>query len=146
MHNVAMAQRALDLAAKQVTTRETFGELLEKRQGVQWMLADCASELYHGPPDAAAHRLQAEKGMDLRQENSSPRCSAHMVHKVVDKPSAAWGPGYSLDPRWPAWYTQILPSAWSMAPTKSTAGRSGECHRAYKEHDTTASAAGGDLL
>ncbi|MDX1384997.1 MAG: acyl-CoA dehydrogenase family protein, partial [Thermoanaerobaculia bacterium] len=46
MHNVAMAQRALDMAAKHVTQRETFGQRLADRQGVQGMLADCASELY----------------------------------------------------------------------------------------------------
>src|SRR2546421_10025567 len=46
MHNVAMAQRALDMAAKHVTNRTTFGKKLSERQGVQFMLADCASELY----------------------------------------------------------------------------------------------------
>ena len=46
MHNVAMAQRALDLAAKHVVNRSTFGELLADRQGVRWMMADCASEIY----------------------------------------------------------------------------------------------------
>src|SRR5690242_13261810 len=46
MHNIAMAQRALDMAAKRVLERSTFGKPLAERQGVQWMLADCASELY----------------------------------------------------------------------------------------------------
>ena len=46
MHNVAMAQRALDLAAKHVVNRSTFGERLADRQGVRWMMADCASEIY----------------------------------------------------------------------------------------------------
>ena len=46
MHNVAMAQRALDLAAKHVVGRSTFGERLADRQGVRWMMADCASEIY----------------------------------------------------------------------------------------------------
>ena len=42
MHNVSMAQRALDLAAKHITSRETFGKRLADRQGVRWMMADCA--------------------------------------------------------------------------------------------------------
>src|SRR5882672_8757763 len=42
MHNVAMAQRALDMAAKRVLERSTFGKPLAEHQGVQWMLADCA--------------------------------------------------------------------------------------------------------
>src|SRR6201997_2683145 len=37
MHNVAMAQRALDMAAAHVTKRSTFGRLLSERQGVQFM-------------------------------------------------------------------------------------------------------------
>src|SRR6202008_5207442 len=40
MHNVAMAQRALDMATKHVTSRSTFGRGLDERQAVQFMLAD----------------------------------------------------------------------------------------------------------
>ena len=43
MHNVAMAQRALDMAAAHVTNRSTFGKKLADRQAVQFMLAECAS-------------------------------------------------------------------------------------------------------
>ena len=43
MHNVAMAQRALDMATARVIERSTFGKPLAERQGVQWMLADCAT-------------------------------------------------------------------------------------------------------
>lgn len=39
MHNVAMAQRALDLATAHVSQRSTFGKGLAERQGVQFMLA-----------------------------------------------------------------------------------------------------------
>ncbi|MFZ4605529.1 MAG: acyl-CoA dehydrogenase family protein, partial [Caulobacter sp.] len=46
MHNVSMAQRALDLAVAHVTSRETFGKKLSERQGVQFMLADCAQDIY----------------------------------------------------------------------------------------------------
>src|SRR4029079_2294336 len=38
MHNVAMAQRALDMAAKRVLERSTFGKPLAQRPGVRWML------------------------------------------------------------------------------------------------------------
>jgi acyl-CoA dehydrogenase len=37
MHNVAKAQRALDMAAAHVTKRSTFGQLLADRQAVQFM-------------------------------------------------------------------------------------------------------------
>ncbi len=85
MHNVAMAQRALDMAAKQVTSRSTFGKKLSERQGVQFMLADCASELYMARLMLLHIAYKAERGMDLRQENGIAKVFlAHMVHKVVD--------------------------------------------------------------
>src|SRR5207342_1164580 len=46
MHNIARAQRALDMATARVLNRSTFGTLLADRQAVQFMLAECASELY----------------------------------------------------------------------------------------------------
>jgi acyl-CoA dehydrogenase len=46
MHNVAMAQRALDMAVAHVTQRETFGRQRD----------------LHRPPHAHAHRLQSRKG------------------------------------------------------------------------------------
>src|SRR5947208_15515373 len=45
MHNIAKAQRALDMARAPVTKRSTFGVLLADRQAGQFMLAQCASEL-----------------------------------------------------------------------------------------------------
>jgi acyl-CoA dehydrogenase len=85
MHNVAKAQRALDMAAAHVTKRSTFGTLLADRQAVQFMLADCASELYIGRLMLLHIAYKAEKGLDIRQENSIAKIfHAHMVHKVID--------------------------------------------------------------
>ena len=39
MWSIAKAQRALDMAAAHALERETFGQILADRQGVQWMLA-----------------------------------------------------------------------------------------------------------
>ena len=69
MHNVAMAQRALDLAAGHVTQRSTFGKRLADRQGVRWMLADCASEIYKARLMLLHIAYKAEQGVDLRNEN-----------------------------------------------------------------------------
>ena len=85
MHNVAMAQRALDLAAKHVTNRSTFGERLADHQGVRWMLADCASEIYKARLMLLHIAYKAENGMDLRNENGIAKVFlANMVHQVVD--------------------------------------------------------------
>ncbi len=149
MHNVAMAQRALDMAAAHVTKRETFGKKLSERQGVQWMLADCASELYMARLMLLHIAYKAERGMDLRQENSIAKVFlAHMVHKVVDTAIQLHGAlGYSTDTPLAAWYTHIRSQRLVDGPDEVhrwTVGRN--VIKAYEQFGTTASAAGGDLL
>ena len=149
MHNVAMAQRALDMATAHVTTRSTFGKKLSERQGVQWMLADCASELYMARLMLLHIAYKAEKGLDLRQENSIAKVFlAHMVHKVVDTAIQLHGAlGYSRDTPLAAWYTHIRSQRLVDGPDEVhrwTVGRN--VIKAYQAHGTTASAAGGDLI
>ncbi len=149
MHNVAMAQRALDLAAKHVTERSTFGQRLADRQGVQWMLADCASELYMARLMLLHIAYKAEKGMDLRQENSIAKVFlAHMVHKVVDTALQLHGAlGYSHDTPLARWYTSIRSQRLVDGPDEVHRWRVGRnVIKAYEEHGTTAPAAGGELL
>jgi acyl-CoA dehydrogenase len=149
MHNVAMAQRALDLATAHVTQRTTFGKPLHERQGVQWMLADCASELYMARLMLLHIAYKAEKGMDLRQENSIAKVFlAHMVHKVVDTAIQLHGAlGYSRDTPLAAWYTSIRSQRLVDGPDEVhrwTVGRN--VIKAFQKDGTTAAAAGGDLL
>ena len=149
MHNVAMAQRALDMATAHVTQRSTFGKKLSERQGVQWMLADCASELYMARLMLLHIAYKAEKGLDLRQENSIAKVFlAHMVHKVVDTAIQLHGAlGYSRDTPLAAWYTHIRSQRLVDGPDEVhrwTVGRN--VIKAYEAHGTTASAAGGDLI
>ena len=149
MHNVAMAQRALDLAAKHVTQRETFGQRLADRQGVQWMLADCASELYMARLVLLHIAYKAEKGLDLRQENSIAKVFlAHMVHKVVDTALQLHGAlGYSQDTPLARWYTAIRSQRLVDGPDEVHRWRVGRnVIKAYEQYGTTAPAAGGDLL
>lgn len=149
MHNVAMAQRALDMATEHVVTRETFGKKLKDRQGVQWMLADCASELYIARLMLMHIAYKAENRMDLRQENGIAKVFlANMVHKVVDTAIQLHGAlGYSRDLPLAAWYTHIRSQRLVDGPDEVhrwTTGRN--VIKAFKEHGTTASACGGDLL
>jgi acyl-CoA dehydrogenase len=149
MHNVAMAQRALDLATAHVTQRTTFGKPLHERQGVQFMLADCASELYMARLMLLHIAYKAERGMDLRQENSIAKVFlAHMVHKVVDTAIQLHGAlGYSRDTPLAAWYTHIRSQRLVDGPDEVhrwTVGRN--VIKAFQKDGTTAAAAGGDLL
>jgi acyl-CoA dehydrogenase len=149
MHNVSMAQRALDLATAHVTKRSTFGKPLAERQAVQFMLAECASQLYIARLMILHIAYKAEKGLDLRQENGIAKVYlANMVHKVVDTAIQLHGAlGYSQDTPLARWYTHIRSQRLVDGPDevhKWTTGRN--VIKAFKANGTTAAAAGGDLL
>lgn len=149
MNNIAMAQRALDMATKRVTERSTFGKLLEERQGVQWMLADCATKLYISRLMLMHIAYKAEKKLDLRQENSIAKVYlANMVHHVVDTAIQLHGAlGYSQDTPLARWYTSIRAQRLVDGPDEVhrwTVGR--QVIRTYKETGTTATACGGDMI
>ena len=149
MHNIAMAQRALDMATERVSKRETFGRPLADRQVVQFMLAECATQLYIGRLMLMHIAYKAEKGLDLRQENHMAKVYlANMVHHVVDTAIQLHGSlGYSQDTPLARWYTQIRSQRLVDGPDEVhrwTVGRN--VIKAFKEHGTTASMAGGDLV
>jgi len=63
-----VAERCLDMTLDYVKQRKTFGEPLAERQGVQWILADCFTELHATKlmvRDAAA---KLDAGEDARAE------------------------------------------------------------------------------
>ena len=150
MHNVAMAQRALDMAADahHQAARPSASRCPTARR-VQFMLAECATELYIARLMLLHIAYKAEKGMDLRQENSIAKVYlAHMVHKVVDTAIQLHGAlGYSRDTPLAGWYTHIRSQRLVDGPDEVhrwTVGRN--VIKAYQQFGTTASAAGGDLL
>src|SRR6202041_1359433 len=149
MHNVAMGQRAPDMATARVTNRTTFGKPLHERQAVQFMLAECATQLYISRLMLLHIAYKAEKGMDLRQENSIAKVYlAHMVHKVIDTAIQLHGAlGFSQDTILAKWYTQVRSQRLVDGPDEVHRWRVGRnVIKAFREHGTTASAAGGDLI
>jgi acyl-CoA dehydrogenase len=149
MHNVAMAQRALDMAAERITNRSTFGQLLSSRQAVQFMMAECATQLYISRLMLLHIAYKAEKGLDLTQENSIAKVYlAHMVHKVIDTAIQLHGAlGYSQDTILAKWYTQVRSQRLVDGPDEVHKWKVGRnVIKAFREHGTTASAAGGDLI
>ena len=129
--------------------RETFGQPLEDRQGVQFMLAECASQLYIARLMLMHIAYKAENGMDLRQENGIAKVFlANMVHKVVDTAIQLHGAlGYSLDTPLAAWYTHIRSQRLVDGPDEVHKWITGKnVIRAFRKDGTTAAAAGGDLL
>ena len=149
MHNIAMAQRALDLATEHIVNRETFGQRVADRQGVQWMLADCASQIYMARLMLLHIAYKAEREMDLRQENAIAKIYlANMVHDVVDKAIQLHGAlGYSNDTPLARWYTGVRSQRLVDGPDEVHKWRVGRnVVKAFEREGTTASATGGELF
>jgi acyl-CoA dehydrogenase len=81
-----VAERCLEMALDYAKQRETFGEPLSERQGVQWILADCFTELHATKlmvRDAAA---KVDAGEDARAETFMVKIFGdEMGFRVVDR-------------------------------------------------------------
>jgi acyl-CoA dehydrogenase len=70
MRWIGAAQRALDLSAARLLTRKAFGKELARHQGLQFMLADSAMDLYASRLMVLHTAWKVENGMPHRQEIS----------------------------------------------------------------------------
>ena len=149
MWSIAKAQAALDLATKRATERETFGERVADRQGVQWMLADCAEKLYVTRLMVLHIAYCMENGTDIRQINSiAKNYIAHALHDIVDTALQIHGSlGYTHDTPLAHWYQEVRSQRLVDGPDEVHRWMVGRnVVKAYERHGTTASAAGGDLF
>ena len=149
MWSVAKAQVALDMATARAIERETFGERVADRQGIQWMLADCAEQLYITQLLILHIAYKMERGLDLRQENSiAKNYIAHMLHNVIDTALQIHGSlGYTLDTPLAAWYAEVRQQRLVDGPDEVHRWMVGRnVVKAFERDGTTAAAAGGDLF
>jgi acyl-CoA dehydrogenase len=149
MWSVAKAQVALDMATARACDRVTFGKRLADRQGIQWMLADCAEKLYATRLMILHLAYKMEHGLDLRQENSiAKNYIAHMLCQVIDTAIQIHGSlGYTHDLPLASWLNEARGNRLVDGPDEVhrwTVGRN--VIRAYERDGTTAAAVGGDLF
>ena len=99
MRWIGVAQRSLDLAAERALTRETFGDVLARRQTVQNWLADSAIELYASRLMVLHSAYLIERGDDSRQEVSMAKVFiSEALNRIVDRALQVHGAlGYSGD-------------------------------------------------
>jgi acyl-CoA dehydrogenase len=149
MWSIAKAQRALDMAAAYALERQTFGQPLADRQGIQWMLADCARDLYIARLMVLHIAYKMENGLDIGQENSiAKNFIADMLSSVVDTAMQVHGAlGYTLDTPLAAWYAEVRMQHLVDGPDEVHRWRIGRnVLAAQQKSGTTAAAAGGDLF
>jgi acyl-CoA dehydrogenase len=149
MWSVAKAQKALDMATSRTLERETFGKRLADRQGIQWMLADCAEKLYLTRLMILHIAWKMEQGLDLRQENSiAKNYIAHMLCEVIDTAIQIHGSlGYTHDLPLAAWLNEARANRIVDGPDEVhrwTIGRN--VIREFERAGTAAGACGGDLF
>ena len=83
---VGIAEYLLALGVDYAKQRETFGEPLAARQGIQWMIADSATEIYGARHMCHHAAWLVDKGVDATRELSM--CKLHateMVNRVCDR-------------------------------------------------------------
>jgi acyl-CoA dehydrogenase len=149
MWSIAKAQAALDMATKRVLERQTFGKTVADRQGVQWLLADCASKLYIAKLLILHLAYKSDQGLDIANENSiAKNYIVHMLLDVVDTAIQVHGAyGYSHDLPLAAWLAEARGNRIVDGPDEVhrwIVGRN--VIKAFERDGTTAAAAGGDLF
>ena len=99
MRWIAQAETALDMMVDRSLNRFSHGSLLAEKQGIQWMIADSAMELYQAKLMVlhAAHKIDA--GQDFKSEVSMAKhFVANMLNRVIDRSIQVHGAlGYSTD-------------------------------------------------
>jgi acyl-CoA dehydrogenase len=146
--NLATAQRILDMATKRATERETFGEELANRQAIQFMLGECARDLYIGRLMVLHIAYLIGKKRDFTQENRHAKVwLANMVSKVVDTAIQIHGAaGLTRDVGLGDLLLGVRQQRLVDGPDEVHKWRLGaDLVKAYREHGTTASVAGGSL-
>jgi acyl-CoA dehydrogenase len=127
----------------------TFGERVADRQGVQWMLADCAEKLYLSRLMVLHLAYKMERGLEIRQENSIAKTYiANMLCDVIDTAMQIHGSlGYSHDVPLASWFAEARGNRIIDGPDEVHRWMVGRnIVRAYEKHGTTMSATGGDLF
>ncbi len=99
MRWIAQAETALDMMVARSLDRYSHGSLLAEKQGVQWMIADSAMELYQSKLMVLHAAYKIDRGEDFKSEVSMAKhFVANMLNRVIDRSIQVHGAlGYSTD-------------------------------------------------
>jgi acyl-CoA dehydrogenase len=146
MRWIGQAETALDMMVDRSLDRFSHGSLLAEKQGIQWLIADSAMELYQCKLMVLHAAFKIEHGLDFVSEVSMAKhFVANSLWRIVDRAIQVHGAlGYSTDTP----LAQMLQQArWSRF-----ADGADEIHQmriaqrtiaAYKDHGSTNAATGG---
>ena len=106
MRWIGVAQRALDLSAQRLLSRKAFGKELARHQGLQFMLADSAMDLYASRLMVLHTAWKVEHGLPHRQEVAMTKTFvSEAFGRIVDRAVQMHGAaGIAHGPADRAWY------------------------------------------
>ncbi|MGW0804823.1 acyl-CoA dehydrogenase family protein [Nonomuraea sp. NPDC002799] len=99
MRWISQAETALDMMVDRALHRYSHGSLLAEKQGIQWLIADSAMELYQCKLMVLHAASKIDKGEDFRTEVSMAKhFVANSLNRIVDRAIQVHGAlGYSTD-------------------------------------------------
>jgi acyl-CoA dehydrogenase len=99
MRWIAQTEVALEMLVDRATKRFAHGSLLSEKQGIQWMMADSAMELYAAKLMVLHAAYKIENGLPFKQEVSFAKHHvANTLWRVIDRAVQVHGAlGYSTD-------------------------------------------------
>ncbi len=99
MRWIAQAETALDMMVDRSLKRYSHGSYLAEKQGVQWMIADSAMELYQCKLMVLHAAYKIDRGDDFRTEVSMAKhFVANSLNRIIDRAIQVHGAlGYSTD-------------------------------------------------
>ncbi|MEV6153367.1 acyl-CoA dehydrogenase family protein [Nonomuraea sp. NPDC052129] len=99
MRWISQAETALDMMVDRALSRYSHGSVLADKQGVQWLIADSAMELYQCKLMVLHAAYKIDKGEDFRTEVSMAKhFVANSLNRIIDRAIQVHGAlGYSTD-------------------------------------------------
>ncbi|HZA00586.1 MAG TPA: acyl-CoA dehydrogenase family protein [Acidimicrobiales bacterium] len=145
MRWLAQAETALDMMVDRALNRYAHGSLLAEKQGIQWMIADSAMELYQAKLMVLHAAYRIDHKLDFKSEVSMAKhFVANALNRIIDRSIQVHGAlGYSTD--------TPLANMYQHARWARFADGADEVHQmriaqraiaAYKDHGSTRSATG----
>jgi acyl-CoA dehydrogenase len=145
MRWIAQAELALDMMVDRALNRFAHGSLLAEKQGIQWMIADSAMELYQAKLMVLHAAYRIDHKLDFKSEVSMAKhFVANALNRIIDRSIQVHGAlGYSTD--------TPLANMYQHARWARFADGADEVHQmriaqrtiaAYKDHGSTRTATG----
>jgi len=99
MRWIAQAETALDMMVDRSLNRFAHGSLLAEKQGIQWMIADSAMDLYQSKLMVLHAAYKIDRGDDFKSEVSMAKhFVANALGRIIDRSIQVHGAlGYSTD-------------------------------------------------